>query len=222
MSLASQGLVFSIYFSLCFNMRIDEIFCVIVGSEMCWNWPSRTHPAGRIFSGTYISYNPPPICLLRRMSFNNNVSLFFTVFASSSAFWEGCLWTVWCSFHYPHRVALRIHSHHRWCVQKFSTKDTGALPCWSLRSCVRSSLVGSQHSILTLDCYIGDIPYEVYKQFCRISVPYPFQWGAPTFDAGEAFAMMMTSFIALVEVCLLYYHWKWKNIPIYYFISIYS
>ncbi|PUZ70588.1 hypothetical protein GQ55_2G243800 [Panicum hallii var. hallii] len=32
-----------------------------------------------------------------------------------------------------------------------------------------------------------------------ISVPYPFQWGAPTFDAGEAFAMMMTSFIALVE-----------------------
>jgi len=32
-----------------------------------------------------------------------------------------------------------------------------------------------------------------------ISVPYPFQWGPPTFDAGEAFAMMMTSFIALVE-----------------------
>ncbi|KAF8666057.1 hypothetical protein HU200_053763 [Digitaria exilis] len=32
-----------------------------------------------------------------------------------------------------------------------------------------------------------------------IRVPYPFQWGPPTFDAGEAFAMMMTSFIALVE-----------------------
>ncbi|KAJ8758970.1 hypothetical protein K2173_003208 [Erythroxylum novogranatense] len=32
-----------------------------------------------------------------------------------------------------------------------------------------------------------------------IRVPYPFQWGAPTFDAGEAFAMMMTSFVALVE-----------------------
>jgi nucleobase transporter 1/2 len=37
-----------------------------------------------------------------------------------------------------------------------------------------------------------------------IRVPYPFQWGAPTFDAGEAFAMMMTSFIALVEVGLQY------------------
>jgi hypothetical protein len=31
-------------------------------------------------------------------------------------------------------------------------------------------------------------------------VPYPFQWGAPTFDAGEAFAMMAASFVALVEV----------------------
>ncbi|CAN6448586.1 unnamed protein product [Victoria cruziana] len=34
-----------------------------------------------------------------------------------------------------------------------------------------------------------------------IRVPYPFQWGPPTFDAGEAFAMMMASFVALVEVC---------------------
>jgi hypothetical protein len=33
-------------------------------------------------------------------------------------------------------------------------------------------------------------------------VPYPFQWGAPTFDAGEAFAMMAASFVALVEVWL--------------------
>ncbi|CAK9182489.1 unnamed protein product [Ilex paraguariensis] len=32
-----------------------------------------------------------------------------------------------------------------------------------------------------------------------IRVPYPFQWGAPTFDAGESFAMMATSFVALVE-----------------------
>ncbi|XP_030458126.1 nucleobase-ascorbate transporter 6 [Syzygium oleosum] len=32
-----------------------------------------------------------------------------------------------------------------------------------------------------------------------IRVPYPFQWGAPSFDAGEAFAMMMASFVALVE-----------------------
>jgi len=35
-----------------------------------------------------------------------------------------------------------------------------------------------------------------------IRVPYPFQWGAPTFDAGEAFAMMAASFVALVEVWL--------------------
>ncbi|CAL0311922.1 unnamed protein product [Lupinus luteus] len=32
-----------------------------------------------------------------------------------------------------------------------------------------------------------------------IRVPYPFQWGAPTFNVGEAFAMMVASFVALVE-----------------------
>ncbi|GFQ03523.1 nucleobase-ascorbate transporter 6 [Phtheirospermum japonicum] len=32
-----------------------------------------------------------------------------------------------------------------------------------------------------------------------IRVPYPFQWGAPSFDAGDAFAMMMAAFVALVE-----------------------
>lgn len=35
---------------------------------------------------------------------------------------------------------------------------------------------------------------------CRIRIPYPFQWGAPTFDAGETFAMMATVFVGLVEV----------------------
>lgn len=39
---------------------------------------------------------------------------------------------------------------------------------------------------------------------CRIRVPYPFQWGAPTFDAGEAFAMMAASFVALVEVSMIF------------------
>ncbi|KAG0470586.1 hypothetical protein HPP92_017286 [Vanilla planifolia] len=32
-----------------------------------------------------------------------------------------------------------------------------------------------------------------------IRVPYPFQWGAPTFDAGEAFAMMAAAFVGVVE-----------------------
>jgi len=34
----------------------------------------------------------------------------------------------------------------------------------------------------------------------RIRVPYPFQWGPPTFHAGEAFAMMAVSFVSLIEV----------------------
>ncbi|KAG6506591.1 nucleobase-ascorbate transporter 6-like [Zingiber officinale] len=32
-----------------------------------------------------------------------------------------------------------------------------------------------------------------------IRVPYPFQWGAPSFNAGEAFAMMAASLVVLVE-----------------------
>ncbi|KAF3792171.1 Nucleobase-ascorbate transporter 7 [Nymphaea thermarum] len=32
-----------------------------------------------------------------------------------------------------------------------------------------------------------------------IRVPYPFQWGPPTFNAGEVFAMMAASFAALIE-----------------------
>lgn len=59
------------------------------------------------------------------------------------------------------------------------------------------------------ECNILQRPYlatrliDYWSTICRISVPYPFQWGAPTFDAGEAFAMMAASFVALVEVCYL-------------------
>ncbi|CAN1157408.1 Putative nucleobase-ascorbate transporter 10 [Linum perenne] len=33
-----------------------------------------------------------------------------------------------------------------------------------------------------------------------VFVPYPFQWGSPTFKAGETFAMMAASFVSLFEV----------------------
>ncbi|XP_050212291.1 nucleobase-ascorbate transporter 4 [Mercurialis annua] len=32
-----------------------------------------------------------------------------------------------------------------------------------------------------------------------IRVPYPFQWGRPTFDAGDIFAMMAACFVAVIE-----------------------
>ncbi|XP_058081147.1 nucleobase-ascorbate transporter 7-like [Magnolia sinica] len=32
-----------------------------------------------------------------------------------------------------------------------------------------------------------------------VRFPYPFQWGSPTFDAGESFAMMVASVAALIE-----------------------
>ncbi|KAL0421313.1 UNVERIFIED_CONTAM: Nucleobase-ascorbate transporter 7 [Sesamum latifolium] len=48
--------------------------------------------------------------------------------------------------------------------------------------------------LLTVGERIGMLPKQL-----KIRVPYPFQWGAPTFNAGESFAMMATSFVALVE-----------------------
>lgn len=34
----------------------------------------------------------------------------------------------------------------------------------------------------------------------RIMVPFPLQWGPPLFNAGDAFAMMAASFVAIIEV----------------------
>ncbi|KAJ0438555.1 putative xanthine/uracil/vitamin C permease [Helianthus annuus] len=31
-------------------------------------------------------------------------------------------------------------------------------------------------------------------------IPYPLQWGAPTFEAGHAFGMMAAVLVSLVEV----------------------
>ncbi|KAK7844960.1 nucleobase-ascorbate transporter 4 [Quercus suber] len=36
--------------------------------------------------------------------------------------------------------------------------------------------------------------------FLRNRVPYPFQWGRPPFNARDAFAMMASGFVAIVEI----------------------
>lgn len=35
---------------------------------------------------------------------------------------------------------------------------------------------------------------------CRIRIPRPFQWGGPKVRAGDAFAIMAASIVALIEV----------------------
>ncbi|KAG2408670.1 Nucleobase-ascorbate transporter [Vigna angularis] len=34
----------------------------------------------------------------------------------------------------------------------------------------------------------------------RIKIPYPVEWGAPTFDAGPAFRMLAAVLVSLIEV----------------------
>lgn len=43
----------------------------------------------------------------------------------------------------------------------------------------------------------------IYGALFRIKIPYPLQWGAPSFDAGHTFAMMASVFVSLVEVLSL-------------------
>ena len=44
----------------------------------------------------------------------------------------------------------------------------------------------------------------MYMKNFRVRIPYPFQWGGPTFDAGDVFGVMAAAFAALVEVSFLY------------------
>lgn len=36
----------------------------------------------------------------------------------------------------------------------------------------------------------------------RIKIPYPLQWGAPTFDAGHCFGMMAAVIVSMIEVLI--------------------
>lgn len=73
------------------------------------------------------------------------------------------------------------------------TSDSPCTPCMCVRVCV----CVCEHS-----CKFR------FSRWCvshfgfsfRARIPYPLQWGAPTFDAGDAFGMMAASFAALIEV----------------------
>ncbi|XP_038684022.1 putative nucleobase-ascorbate transporter 10 isoform X2 [Tripterygium wilfordii] len=60
-----------------------------------------------------------------------------------------------------------------------------------------NGMYNHRHSITQISCrsdrsgLITSAPW--------IYIPYPFQWGNPTFNAGEAFAMMAASFVSLFE-----------------------
>ncbi|KAF4346099.1 hypothetical protein F8388_003347 [Cannabis sativa] len=74
-----------------------------------------------------------------------------------------------------------------------------------------SVLIGWLYAlVLTSSCLYNNKPIHTQLS-CRtdkaglierapwVYMPYPFQWGSPTFNAGEAFAMMAASFVSLFE-----------------------
>ncbi|KAG6550270.1 hypothetical protein Mapa_008230 [Marchantia paleacea] len=60
-----------------------------------------------------------------------------------------------------------------------------------------ASLLGQQHCRTDRNGLVSQAPW--------IKVPYPLQWGAPTFEAGHAFGIMAGVFAALVESTAGYY-----------------
>lgn len=38
---------------------------------------------------------------------------------------------------------------------------------------------------------------------CRIRFPYPFQWGRPTLNVGNGFAMMAAALVSMIEVRII-------------------
>ena len=104
-----------------------------------------------------------------------------------------------------HRSCLGIcpHPHSKWCIQAHGTCHPDQLPN---RPC-------QPHLFITMVCrfllcililIITSIFYiprlTLPCTFVRISIPYPLQWGAPTFSADHAFGMMAAVLVSLIEV----------------------
>ncbi|KAK0575430.1 hypothetical protein LWI29_000412 [Acer saccharum] len=61
-------------------------------------------------------------------------------------------------------------------------------------------VLGFQHYLLTLGVTVL-IPALLFLKWVveMVYFPYPFQWGSPTFNVGETFAMLAASFVSLSE-----------------------
>jgi hypothetical protein len=191
---------------------------------MCWDWSTWTNPSGDLCNGMigflYICLLHP-ICSLTLYMSSNYHFPFCSIFAVPAKYCshaEVYLWPICCIVHYPHSVALCIPSHCWRSIQECTTKDSISLPHWPFwinwwRTLVLFAVLKIQLFICHHHCCQNIwLVWLFHKWNDRIRVPYPFQWGAPTFDAGEAFAMMAASFVALVEVWLTTLRQK-RNIP---------
>lgn len=49
-------------------------------------------------------------------------------------------------------------------------------------------------------CTCFPLPLFIFFVDFRVRVPYPFQWGSPTFDVGDVFGIFAAAFASLVEV----------------------
>lgn len=103
-----------------------------------------------------------------------------------SASWEGN----WCRWYFSDESNVL-----------FEKQPPSMLPVLSLSSTARGSLC--------------NLCQQIYCSCCRIRFPFPFQYGGPTFNAGDAFAVMAAALVALIEVqCHSLNDWSYGNVSV--------
>ena len=205
------------------SVRFDNCVCIKYSfKDMAYAWTINTQVAKCveiglpelillvIFAMVWLDFYTGDCLLVLFVSSNCNFAFcsIFAVPATHCAHAEVYLRPVCCPVHYSHCVALRISSHCWRSIQKCTTKDSIPLPHWPFWinwwcTLVLFAFLSTTFHFLTMLAVKMCVSSQLFHKWNdRIRVPYPFQWGAPTFDAGEAFAMMAASFVALVEVWL--------------------
>jgi len=101
-----------------------------------------------------------------------------------------------------HRSCMGIcpHPHSKWCIQAHSTCHPDQLSDRLWQSHIFIRMVWRLPYVTLSNFNIHVLHFHVTFHSLRISVPYPLQWGAPTFSADHAFGMMAAVMVSLIEV----------------------
>lgn len=122
------------------------------------------------------------------------------------------MWPLWDDVMHSSGMVVRSATHIEWCLWPQASEYSNQLSYRSYWSHKQHSLVSSS-TWNVCSFFFGDFTILIFIFYFyvnnRIYIPYPFQWGSPTFNLTDSFAMMAASFVTLFEVKLSSYIWNW-------------
>ncbi|KAH8493878.1 hypothetical protein H0E87_020585 [Populus deltoides] len=158
------------YLSDCYAIRL--FLCEsISGCTVCRNWLSHAYPIRNLLPGVTANPNVKNFCYSLNL------------------------------------LASQTNTHHMY-LKNFQTKQVPILERFALLLSI--TVIWAYAHLLTASGAYKHRP-EITQKNCRtdqaylissapwIKIPYPLQWGAPTFDAGHCFGMMAAVFVSLIE-----------------------